>query len=491
MNNARLRAGRRLWIGLPGREIDDDDRRHLERLRPGGLLIFRRNIGDLAQVARWIREAREIVGPQLHVAVDQEGGSVTRFYRELTVFPGNSALGSIASQELEAAERFALEQGVASGAELYQLGVSVNLAPVVDVLDLESRGIGTRSYGADFAHAIRLAVATVNGHREAGVRCCLKHYPGLGAAQEDPHFDLAHITVKEEVLRRHLRVFESIIRECPDVGIMTSHAVCDAIDPERPATLSPLVVRDGLRARSSFDGVVMSDDLEMGALSDRSFDEVVRRTHDAGHDLLLICHDRAKQRIAHDVLTELDSSAQSERHQERLDAFARLPEGRCCVDGATVAESIAQRAITVVADPNGLLPLDLDRVLVVVPRPGEEDDRCDPLRGEPLTIVAEGLGGRGRVVEYAAEPSAEDFVRIAPCAVDASALVLFVGGVRESEARRDLLRQSLQWHPKVVVVLFGDPRDAELLPRSSRAAVVVAHGFRAVHQRAIVRFLSS
>ncbi len=126
-------AERRLWIGISGPRLADEDRRLLDELRPGGVVLFRRNVESLEQVRELVGDLRSRLGPDLVVSADHEGGLITRFFKELTVFPGNMALGAAGVREPALAEHLGEEQGFHSARELRDLGITVNLAPVVDV----------------------------------------------------------------------------------------------------------------------------------------------------------------------------------------------------------------------------------------------------------------------------------------------------------------------------------------------------------------------
>ncbi|HYC77501.1 MAG TPA: glycoside hydrolase family 3 N-terminal domain-containing protein, partial [Planctomycetota bacterium] len=262
---ARL-AGRRLWIGVAGNgeRLAPDVRAHLEAIRPGGLVLFRRNIASAPQVASWIRDARDLLGPDLRIAVDQEHGLVTRFDRELAVFPGAMALGAAGMREPSLGEHLARECGEAAGAQLAELGVDVNLAPVCDLaVRGDNPGLGVRSFSAHAALAGRLAAAWTRGQRSAGVASTLKHFPGLGAATLDTHLDLPYAEVRD--LDAQLEPFAAGIAagaEC----VMSTHAAFPALDADAPATFSAPILRGLLRERLGFRGVLVTDDLEMGAV---------------------------------------------------------------------------------------------------------------------------------------------------------------------------------------------------------------------------------
>ncbi|MFN0057950.1 MAG: beta-N-acetylhexosaminidase [Planctomycetota bacterium] len=492
-DDARRRAGSRLWIGIPGPMVDAPTRALLTELRPGGIVLFGRNIENRAQVAALIGELRAVCGAALHVAVDQEGGRVVRFTSELTLFPGNAALGAIARRDLAGAVALAERQGFASGTELRAIGIDVNLAPCVDLAPhVENPGIGDRSFGADADAAAALAAALVRGHRRAGVHSTLKHFPGLGAARIDSHFELPIVT--EPVTQRQLAPFRAGIRAGAGL-VMTSHARYTAIDADRPATLSPHVI-ELLRGRLKFRGLIISDDLEMGAIvRHSSFAEVVHGTLAAGHNALCVSTDPELQRVAHASamkwFAKLDDTqaARSDIQLERLQA-----EPDHAADGADIARKIAESACAVLRDPERVVPIAADaRVLLLLPTLKSATLVEDPLRGETLEALAAGFGPRARSLAYPTEPQPEDFARLATAAAasDVDVLLVAVFRARFSPQRLDLVRQCVEWHPRVVFLLLGEDGDIVALPTRRPNAVVGAYGFRPVHQLAAVKRLTT
>ena len=284
--------GARLAVGLPGSEATDEVLRRIRRIRPQSLIVFSRNFASHDQFTRLVRRLEEALGFRLLVLVDHEGGRIWRFGREtVTQFPEALTVG--ARGRPEEAER----QGAVEAEELARLSIRVNLAPCVDVLvDGSDPIIGNRSYGSDPACVAAFAVARIRGLQTHGVAACAKHFPGLGAVPRDPHKVLPTIGLDWPAMERvHLVPFRAAI----DAGValvMSSHVCYPGLGepPELPATFSPRLIRQLLRDRLGFSGVIVSDDLEMGALrAFGSLGEAAILATEAGHDLLLICSDLA------------------------------------------------------------------------------------------------------------------------------------------------------------------------------------------------------
>ncbi|MEZ5990184.1 MAG: beta-N-acetylhexosaminidase [Planctomycetota bacterium] len=360
-------GGARLLIGVDGTEVDAGTAALLRETGCRGVVLFARNLVDAAQARRLIADLRAAAPGPLLVCVDQEGGRVVRLARGVTVFPGNLALGACDDEALAEA------QGQVQGAELAALGVDLNLAPVVDLLlPPGNAAIGTRSLGADPARVAALAAALVRGQRAAGVGSCLKHFPGLGAAEVDPHVTVSRAALPEAGWEPHLAPYVHCLRDARGLAVMSTHLVAEAYDREHLATFAPAVLRRLLRGRLGFDGLLVSDDLCMGAVPPGDLARAAVAAATAGHDLVAVCHGPEGQRAAASALGRALAEGRLEegehaRALERCDDLQRLAPGRVPErDGAALARTIARRAMHRFGDARGLLPLPPDaRVLVV------------------------------------------------------------------------------------------------------------------------------
>lgn len=292
--------GARLAVGFPGTEATPELIAHLRAIHAQSLVVFARNYHSPEQFRRLIQQLGEGVGAPLLVMVDHEGGRVVRFSNGVTQFPDAMMQGR--TQGPDAIER----QGTVEALELRGLGVDVNLAPCVDVF---VRGcdpvIGDRSYGTAPDLVGRLGAARIRGLQSHKVMACAKHFPGLGAVQRDPHQTLPTISLDAAAIDAvHLPPFRAAIAS--DVAmIMSSHVCYPALGdpPGLPATFSQRLTRELLRQRLRFTGLLLTDDLEMGALrAFGSMGDIAVKATEAGHDLLLICSDLAAQKEAFALL---------------------------------------------------------------------------------------------------------------------------------------------------------------------------------------------
>lgn len=293
-------VGATLVVGLPGTSLTNEVAQHLRAIHAGGFIPFARNFESPEQFRALVASLNEACGRELLMMVDHEGGRVVRFSGGVTAFPDALTVG--ASQSPAVVHR----QGEIEAEELRALGVHVNLAPCVDVLVAGSDPvIGHRSYGHEAQRVADFGVARIQGLQSRGVAACAKHFPGLGAVPKDPHTQLPTVTLGWEAMRAvHLVPFIAAIR-AGVTAIMSSHVCYPQLDPTpaTPATFSKRLIRDLLRTELGFQGLILSDDLEMGALRELcSIGEAAVRAVEAGHDVLLVCADLQLQRQAFDTL---------------------------------------------------------------------------------------------------------------------------------------------------------------------------------------------
>jgi len=268
--------------------------------RAGGVIVFARNVDNADQVRALNRRLRAAAGGHLPIAVDQEGGRVARLSRA-GVPNGPTARVLAAPGDPAAARRWGRETGKA----LKDLGFSLDFAPVLDVdTNPHSPVIGDRSYAPDAGVVTAFGREAALGLMEGGVHACGKHFPGHGDAALDSHRDLPVVTLDAARLERvELAPFAALCGMLP--AVMTAHVRYPALDPAVPATLSEPIVTGLLKGRLGFSGVVVSDDLEMGAIADRyGPEEAAVLAVSAGVDLLLFCHRRERWEAAHDALVQ-------------------------------------------------------------------------------------------------------------------------------------------------------------------------------------------
>lgn len=292
-------CGRMLMVGFRGLTLERDNPivADLRSGRVGGVVLFDhdvpsktdiRNIASPAQVKALIRDLRSVAPGPLLVAVDQEGGRVARL-KEKFGFPPSPAAGSLGARDDVEATRKAAR---ATAGTLAEAGFDINFAPVVD-LDVNPANpvIGglERSFSADPDVVTRHAAEVVKAHRECGVLTCLKHFPGHGSSRADSHLGFTDVT--ETWSRKELEPYGSLIGAGLGDSVMTAHVFNAALDPELPATLSAKVVTGLLREGLAFDGPVVSDDMQMKAISaNYGFENAILKAIAAGVDILVFAN---------------------------------------------------------------------------------------------------------------------------------------------------------------------------------------------------------
>src|SRR5499425_2125572 len=410
-------------IGLKGATLHDDDLRVFRDTRAAGLILYRRNYENPEQLRTLLVALEAALERRLLVATDHEGGRIVMLGRGVTIFPDNLAVGTAGE------ETFAYKEGLIEARELRRLGVDLNLGPCLDVLtDLYSPNIGIRSYGKDPKLVASYGVARLRGMAKGGLSACPKHFPGKGHSPLDAHLKLPTIMSDWDEMRTvHLVPFVEAIAAGVDC-VMTSHPVYPKLDPSAvPATFSRRIVEDHLRGELGFRGVIVSDDLEMGAVSETcSIAEATVRAAAAGHDLLLICHTEAAQRAAAAALTGAYRSGQLPRAgleaaaarvralRERRRARAEGGPPAAERDGAPLAMAMASRAVTELGPGREAFARALNgRVLVVFPRFSElaaritiEPEVCDEAGWVRTAFAPAGVTPDARVVGI--EPSAAE-----------------------------------------------------------------------------------
>ncbi len=311
----RDRVGQLLMVGFEGTELSPEDVDWLREYRPGGVILFARNVADPEQTARLTNALQEHApNPPLLIAIDEEGGRVSRLPPGFTTFPAASLVAAQPSPDA------AYDAAQVTASELRAVGINMNMAPVLDVnTNPANPVIGDRAYGADPRRVRTVGLAVMEGLQGHGVIPCGKHFPGHGDTMTDSHDVLPVVDADRARLDDvELAPFrEAIRREIP--VIMTAHVRYPALDADAPATLSRPILTDLLRNELGFHGVTLTDDMEMRAILDHeSMGEASVRAVRAGADMILVCHRRDRQREA--ILAIERALERGELSWERLES---------------------------------------------------------------------------------------------------------------------------------------------------------------------------
>ncbi|NLS28986.1 Beta-hexosaminidase [Sphingomonas sp. S2M10] len=283
-------------FGLSGPTLTDDERAFFREAAPLGYILFKRNCVDPEQMRALTDELRSLHGrDDLPITIDQEGGRVSRMQPPVwPAFPTGAAFDALYERAPISAIEAARANGQALAAILRAAGVNVNLAPMLDVaVEGGTPAIGDRAFGRDPMRVAALGRALLDGLRRGGVAGVIKHMPGHGRATVDSHLELPRVSASAEELATDLLPFQRLASA--PIG-MTAHIVFEAWDAELPATLSPTVIREIIRGRIGFDGLLLTDDIDMKALSGTA-GEKAERALAAGCDVVLDCWARMPEMV--------------------------------------------------------------------------------------------------------------------------------------------------------------------------------------------------
>src|SRR5215813_3479925 len=291
--------GQFLFIGLPGTEVDEETRKLIEEVKPGGIIIFGRNVESAEQLRKLVDDARRLIPTEPLVAIDQEGGLVDRLR---PVFPPMPSARAIRQHgDLAGARRL----GRITGELLRMLGFNLNFAPVMSIIT-EARskltnGLYSRSYGRSPGEVLGYTTVYMRGLQGTGCLGCLKHFPGIGAGAVDSHIEMPLVPLsRDDLLAQDLAPYIELFQRADDRVrvVMVSHGGFPNIDIKKgttgglvePASISRAIVTKLLREELAYSHLVVTDDLEMGAIAKQfEIEDASVRAFAAGEDMLLIC----------------------------------------------------------------------------------------------------------------------------------------------------------------------------------------------------------
>ena len=316
------KVGQLFFIGIPGPELDAGTRELLDRIQPGGVCLFARNIRERRQTRDLLDGLCGHLSTLPFLSVDQEGGLVDRLRRVVTPMP--------AANRIRSAEE-AATLGSIIGETLGILGFNMNFAPVVDIIDASrgqfSNGLHSRAFGNSKDEAVELSGAFLDAMQSQGIIGCLKHFPGLGASEVDSHKELPAVSVTEDELNdTDLFPYREFLPSGKAHAVMVAHAAfpnsrlqeADQNGKLLPSSLSPAIISKLLRGELGYDGLVLTDDLEMGAIVENyGIGEACKMAINAGADMLAICASVDAIKHGHDAISAAVTSG--EISEERID----------------------------------------------------------------------------------------------------------------------------------------------------------------------------
>ncbi|SEM69711.1 beta-N-acetylhexosaminidase [Lihuaxuella thermophila] len=478
-------------LGTSATSVSDHARKMIEDYHVGGIILFDRNIRDPEQVGQLNNDLQKLAlssSPNipLFISVDQEGGKVARITEGVTEFPGNMALGATRDPAL------AYEAGKRMGSELRAMGINLNLAPSLDVNNNpQNPVIGVRSFSDDPKLVAGLGTSIMRGFRDGNVLTAVKHFPGHGDTKLDSHIDLPQVPHSMERLEKiELVPFRAAVENDPDM-VMTTHITFPAMDPTPglPATLSKKVLTDLLRNRWGYQGVIITDDMEMGAIAEHFGTGVAAvRAIQAGADVILVGHSLNKQEKA--IETVKQAVEKGMISEERIDESVRriltlkakrLPGGSIIAnpyasiqeiprqtsqpETAALSLRIAERSVTLVEDKQKLLPLN----------PAEVPNLLVLTAAKPKTFgqVLTEQGFQATVVPIS-KLEKEQIPGLVKKAEQTDAVMVGASGIEPDSAQAELVLRLKATGKPVVVVGLDTPYDINALPKDT--TYIAAYG---------------
>ncbi|WP_339166424.1 beta-N-acetylhexosaminidase [Paenibacillus sp. FSL R5-0341] len=493
LNNLTLeqKVGQLLMCGFHGQHADEQITRLIRDHHVGGVIYFRRNVQSVDQLTRLSEELQGIAGEAgdlpLMISVDQEGGMVARIDKEgVTQVPGNMALGATGNPD------YTLECARILGRELKSIGIDMNLAPLVDVNNNALNPvIGVRSYGENAERVAAHGAAAITGYQSQGIAATAKHFPGHGDTAVDSHLGMVIVPHDRNRLEQiELLPFRRAIEAGVD-AIMTAHVIFPAIEPEPiPATLSRKVLTCLLREEMGFEGIIITDCLEMHAISKPyGVAEAAIRAVEAGADLILVSHTLQDQVAAVEAIIEAVRTGRISEDiiNKALERIITWKATRCGyrktglvspetnetaeavniepVDSTESIEStlfnIASNSITVVHN-EGLLPLNPEKdVYVIWPEVVQRTEVDEPWsHTDSLGVALSQLRGRVRERKITTQPSYDEADRILKDVSEAEQVIVctYTSSGHLPKGQRYLV-EKLSENQSLIVIALRNPYD--------------------------------
>ncbi|WP_420641116.1 glycoside hydrolase family 3 protein [Candidatus Leptofilum sp.] len=480
------KLGYKFMLAFEGYHVPARIREWIEDRNPAGFSIFRPlNVQSPAQLRELTAELQNIAQqtnqPPLIIATDQEGGQLNALGEETTLFPGNMALGATGDAQLTR------QVGQAMGRELAALGINVNYAPNCDInTNPNNPACGARAFSDEPELAATLAAAFVEGMQAEGVAATIKHFPGKGGTKVDSHYSMPLIDhSRERLARKELRPFQSSIAAGAKL-VMTGHFSIPALtgNREMPATLSRKVMRDFVRDELGFNGIVITDALDMGAISQGAGQivDVITAVRAEVDLLLLTKSEEVQERLYAGLQLAYSRELIDESHLKpslaRIMALkqwvGQTPQPSldvvACTEHQKLAQTVANRSVTLVRDEAGLLPLRLDSaalIAVIMPQPK------DLTPADTSSFITPTLA----TVVRAHHPHVDEFITSHPPTESEIAGLrdkasnydlLIVGTISASmgERQADLVKELLATAVPTITVALRTPYDLTVYPHA-------------------------
>ncbi len=363
----REKIGKLFMIGLNGKNIDYSDKNLLNLIKPGFIILFKRNVENRIQVKKYVSKIHETYGDDIIISADQEGGIVTRLETGFSVSPGAMAVAATGKSTNS------YLTGKILGEEMADCGITFNLAPVVDINSNQNNpAIGVRSFSNDSEIVYEYASEFIRGLNESGVAACIKHFPGNGDVCVDPHLAMPILDKTiEELEKMELIPFRKLFERKVE-SMMPTHLTLPKIMKEKvPVTVSKEILTDFVRGEMGYEGLIISDDLTMGGVSNSmEIEEICYKSLMAGIDVLCICHDhdlkeRAFNYLCDKYVSDCGLRSRVDESFERIEKFVqkyRVKKNDVKIidydDNQRTMQSISDKSITFIDGGQFEFPLE-------------------------------------------------------------------------------------------------------------------------------------
>lgn len=479
-------VGELFMIGINGKELDDQTIKVLEEIKPGFVILFARNIESAPQVYNLTKQITQIVKKSVVFAIDQEGGIVTRLRDGFAVSCGAMALAATGDKTN------AYLAGKILAKEMKTIGITWNLAPVVDINDNPNNpGIGVRSFGDTPEKVINFSTAFYSGLKEIGVAACAKHFPGKGSVSIDAHLDMPTLDKNlEELERWELLPFTKLMSMGIE-SVMPSHIYLPKLQKNKvPATVSKEIITDLLRKRLKYEGIAIADDLLMGGITkNMSVEDAVLESFKAGMDVLTVCHEPTAQlsatrtlvkKIENDPELAIRLRESLARVRNFKEKFAPIFSDKIALDFSQdqeIMEKIAEQSITVVDDQDEMIPVHLSK-----------DDFVITVKTSRLVQVQETEPDIPWVAKELSKRFSTKFLVIEkdkPVDASGNKCVFFTENAHLFEWQRSAIDKIRKNFKKLLIVALRNPYDCFLVDSSS----ICSYSYELISQRALIKVL--
>ncbi len=486
------KIGQICLFGFHGKQVTQELRNFSRNHHIGNVILFSRNFNDAHGLRDLCRSLYEIIDVPPFIAIDQEGGVVTRINKGATVLPGNMAVAATGKP------KNGRMYGSIIGRELRALGVNLNLAPVLDTTVPDNPGIGVRSFGDSAEIVSQFGSELIHGLQSESVFACAKHFPGIGSALFDTHIEMPIIDKSlHDLESSDLIPFKTAIASGVDC-VMTSHAGFTAFDsntPPLPATFNPAVYSGYLREQLGFKGVIITDDLEMGgATNSMEFEDSIIAAIQAGADLLAVCSDQDRQKKTISVLLDavrngslsearIDESiarifSLKQRFLEKYHLFFKEDIDDVIEENKHIAHDIVTQSITMFDEQNNIpLRQNEDAIIsAVIPRLTEitQIEELKSSAKESEEAIMKVLGKCHKKVQihrYSLPPDNDEALNIANQTADTDCTLMFSYNAHLDEQQSAFVIQLAQSSKLLILIMLRNPHDRFIVSGTSAIAV--------------------